>query len=138
MKKYRSLRSIRNRIQRLRTRRQPVKWLDICEQLDILTEDGRPDYGLASDIAFKVVQFHCEELPYYPSPEVAERLRVRPICLECRRPIRAVTDSNNRRPIEEHELWWRRLDRDTRNTFIFQLYQKYGNNVGAPPTQENP
>jgi len=69
------------------------------------------------------VNHHGEELPYYPSPDVARRIGVRPVCLGCRRPIRDTTNPEEHRHEEEWQKWWRGLDKDYRDGCIQSLYE---------------
>ena len=124
--KFRSLKTLRNQIRRMRARKHPYTWEFICERLTILTEQGTGDTGLAHDIAFKVVNHHGEELPYYPSPDVARRIGVRPVCLGCRRPIRAVTNPEEHRHEEYIYIkWWKGISPEWRRELIKQIYEKY-------------
>lgn len=123
----RSLKQLRKRIQRYRRGSAPLTWAHICNILEIFTEDGKPNTGLAEDIGFKVVNFHGFEREYYPSPEIAVRLKIQPRCLGCMRPIKDVTKEPHQRHIEDYEKWWRGLDINTRRTFLFNLYERYKN-----------
>ncbi len=126
----RSIKSIRNQILKMRNRKHPLTWVVICDRLEILTTDGDFDTGLAHDIAYKSVNFHDQVIDYYPSPEVAERLNIRPICLECRRPLKSVTKPHEHRheEVPEYMKWWARLDKEHRRTQIAVLYIHWKNN----------
>jgi hypothetical protein len=66
--------------------RPGTRWIDVCTQLRIFTQDGRPDTGLAKRIADG----------YEPkSMETRLRLGADPICPTCDRRIKLVRNLNH-------------------------------------------
>jgi hypothetical protein len=124
--KYRSIHKLRLEIQSLRHKGKT--WREICEQLNILTEQGKPNTGLAEDIGYRTVIIHGKEEAYAPAdPAVRERLHLAPVCQECKRPIhRRNHDRNdNPEPLPEFMQWWRNRKPEEKREYIRILYSKY-------------
>lgn len=122
MAKLRSLKQIRKRIRRYRSGEHPLTWTHICTILEIFTDDGQPNTGLAEDIAFKVVNFYGEERDYYPSPDIARRLKIQPRCLGCMRPLRDETQEHVHRHVEAWQEWWKKQSASKKSDWIKMLY----------------
>jgi hypothetical protein len=124
MKKYRSLPILRKQIQDMRA--QGLPWRVICERLTILTDEGKPNTGLAEDIGFKVVKVHGEEQPYSPAdPAVRERLGLAPVCQECKRPLRKHAAHNEKAELPDYMQWWNRQSRTAKQGWIAMLHRHY-------------
>lgn len=98
---------------RIRRRRaKGEKWEAIARAEGVVKEDGSPNPGLASRIAFD---------NYEPTgQELRDRLGLRKICLACMRGFRKV--SSSARSLSPWLLWWRRLEPGERDRRIKSQY----------------
>lgn len=101
---------------RIRDRRaKGERWEKICLDLRILKEDGSPNHGLASRIAFDNYEPKGQEL--------RDRLGLRKFCLACKRGFRKV--SSGVMSLSPWVLWWRRLDPQERDRRIREIWEDY-------------
>lgn len=95
-----------------------MTWKAICVRLKILTEDGRPDPGLAYRIGYT---------EYEPSDRaVRGRLGLKDICTKCKRTFRAPHPVAPR-PKSPARSWWGKLKREDREKLIELAYRNYLN-----------
>lgn len=107
------------KIRRLREKKKPEIWRVVCEKLNIRTEDGRVDPGLAYKIGYG---------DYEPSDRSArKRLGLRDICTKCKRTFRAVKAPAARKAPSPAQLWWGRLKRQERKKLIELSYKNFLN-----------
>lgn len=101
-----------NRIRRRRAKGE--KWIKIAQAEKILKENGEPDPGLASLIAYK---------NYEPKGQaLRERLGLKKFCFECMRGIRKI--ASGARSLSPWRVWWRRLEPGDRDRWIRENYEK--------------
>lgn len=104
------------KIRRLRERKRPLKWRAVCEKLNIRTQDGRIDPGLAYRIGYQ---------DYEPSDRALRgRLGLKDICSKCKRTFRAVR-SPVIRTKSPARAWWEKLNREDREKLIELSYQNF-------------
>lgn len=107
------------RIRRLREKKKRGKqtvWRVVCETLNVRTEDGRVDPGLAFRIAYD---------EYEPSDRaVRQRLGLKDICTKCMRSFRSPRASAIRSK-SPARAWWEKLKREDREQVIEISYRNY-------------
>ena len=103
---------LRKRIQKLRAKK--MKWSQICSELAILDEHGKPDTGTAFHIADGL------EL----GMNVRKRLGLKPYCTTCRRVVREKKEHDIylHQPLPEHVRWFRKLPKQLRDEMILDLW----------------
>lgn len=108
------------RIRRLREkkkRRKQTIWRVVCEKLNILTEDGRVDPGLAYKIGYR---------DYEPSDRaLRKRLGLKDICSKCQRTFRAQRPNPAPRAVSPARAWWGKLKREDREKLIELSYKNF-------------
>lgn len=108
------------KIRRLREKKRKGKqtpWRVVCETLNIRTEDGRVDPGLAFRIGYQ---------EYEPSDRaLRQRLRLKDICTKCKRSFRLPLASAL--PIRKStaRIWWDKLKREDKERLIEISYRNY-------------
>lgn len=113
-----SLAILYRQIHRLRDRRRPMQWKDICTRLGIVKANGQPDTGLAYDI--------YDDPNYVPGLEVLARLGIPAKCPVCKRrmpvskPREISTDVD---PLPDYEVWWRGLKKEERDRYKEDLFE---------------
>lgn len=129
--KYRSVTKMREDIRYYRSLVPPLSWAAICNTLEILTKDGKPNTGLAEDIGFGTMVVDGDAVPYQPTEkEVRARMRFAPICKECHRPLRSKQHrEHSRLETPGYMLWWRSLSPKERhnriqNMFVNQIFEE--------------
>ncbi|RPJ29169.1 MAG: hypothetical protein EHM33_02005 [Chloroflexi bacterium] len=96
-----------------------TRWMVVCEKLNIRTEDGRLDPGLAFKIGYQ---------DYEPSDRgVRQRLGLRDMCTRCKRVFRAVKVTTPQRALSPARAWWNGLARGQREELIEKTYRNYLN-----------
>lgn len=106
------------KIRKLRERKKPFTWHAVCEKLNIRTEDGRHDPGLAYKIAYR---------EYEPSDRAMRtRLGLRDICTKCKRGFR-VPHPKEHRALSPSRAWWQKLKGGERERVIELAYRNYLN-----------
>lgn len=103
--------AVSKQIRRLRERRRPMSWVDICIKLKIFKKDNvTPDTGMASMLAYG-----RKGEPYRPSEKVVlERLNFPVVCKECHRPMRE-RKSKSVVLIDPYQIFWNNLSTEQKN-----------------------
>jgi hypothetical protein len=106
------------KILKLREKKPPMLWREICIRLNIYKADGTtPDTGLASKIAYQGVE--------PATKRVRDRLGMRGICLTCRRPFRKPGKVRAKVLKSEPSSWWGALQEEERER-IMREFSKSG------------
>ena len=108
------------KIRRIRERKKRGRltfWRVVCERLNILTDDGRADPGLAHKIGYG---------DYEPSNrELRVRLGLTDICSKCRRTFRVPRKAAAPRTLTPARAWWEKLNREEQDKVIELSYKNY-------------
>lgn len=92
-------------------------WRVVCEELDIRTEEGKLDTGLAYKIGYQ---------EYEPSNRpMRKRLGLRDICSRCKRTFRVPKSKQILHTLSPARLWWNRIKREEREKLIELSYGNY-------------
>lgn len=94
--------------------------VDLCVEVGVLDAKGKPNPGLAHNIA------HGRNgKPYEPMErEVRDRLRLKPICPACRRPLKIDRPKPLPKEYELFELFWRRLTKAQRKIVMRYTWEQ--------------
>lgn len=117
---YRKIGAIRRAL--LRGLKRKKHLVDLCAELGILDAKGKPNPGLAHNIA------HGRHgKPYEPMElDVRNRLGLKPICPSCKRPL---LDPDRPKPMpkeyEVYELFWRKLSPSQRKAVMRYVYDGF-------------
>ena len=112
-----TIKKLQSRIISLRNENPPVKWRVICEAFGILKDNGLPDTGLASIIAYK--DFDPTRM------ELRKRLNLSTVCPSCKRTIKKYNEHNhNATSVQPPSIkWWKSLSPIDRARHIQNLFE---------------
>lgn len=117
----RTIKTLRRQIQKLRERKNPLTWVEVCERLKIHGAGGVSDPGMASLIAYG-----RKGVPYEPSdPETRKRLGLSIVCKECRRPLRGGKPKVEKTVEPDCIVWWKGLGVFGRHSEIRKAHTLY-------------
>lgn len=108
----RTISTVRAKIERLRAAGKT--WAFAAERAGVIKSDGRPDTGMAYQIAIN------KHEPI--DPKTRERLGLIAICVTCKRPLPRPKIDRPPVGLSPDELWWRSLPPKARRTIIYRLF----------------